>query len=109
MGKNLPKDSCKLSESSEDDFTSTWHHTGTCQAPCLEILQLLHGSTVRSNQAEKMQGTEAEAMSRDEKELLRLITQMTETEWRKLRMTMRHDEKIMYILDHIGAKRGWTT
>ena len=47
-------------------------------------------------------------MIRDEKELLRLITQMTEIEWRKLRMTMRHDEKIMYILDYIGKKRGWT-
>ena len=47
-------------------------------------------------------------MSKDEKKLLRLITQMTETEWRKLRMTMRHDEKIMYILDYIGEKRGWT-
>ena len=47
-------------------------------------------------------------MSKDEKELLRLVSRMTENEWRQLRIDRGHDEKIKQILDCIGKLRGWT-
>ena len=46
-------------------------------------------------------------MNTAEKELLKLVTRMTEDEWRQLRADMKADEKIMRLLDFIGAQKGW--
>lgn len=46
-------------------------------------------------------------MNTAEKELLKLVAEMTEDEWRQLRADMKSDEKIMDLLDLIGVKKGW--
>ena len=46
-------------------------------------------------------------MNTAEKELLKLVAEMTEDEWRQLRANMKPDEKIMDLLDLIGAQKGW--
>ena len=46
-------------------------------------------------------------MNTAEKELLKLVAEMTEDKWQQLRANMKSDEKIMGLLDLIGEQKGW--
>lgn len=46
-------------------------------------------------------------MNTTEKELMKIVSRMTEDEWKKLRTDMRKDKKIMGVLEMIGRMKGW--
>lgn len=46
-------------------------------------------------------------MTTTEKQLLKIVSEMTRSEWAELRKCLSDDKRIMGLLDVIGKLRGW--